>query len=282
MRTSNDERMKVSAITMVYKDYWALSQWYNHHGRQLGYENLFIVAHGRDDRFSELCPKASIITVPRKLDNFDRNRGAMLNSFQAGLLQSYDWVIRTDADELICHDPNRYGGLIEAITTQDAPVLTALGADLVGLDGDAAFSGHYSKAVASRRPIEFVLHGVKVAPRRLNAFPFTMPQGLYLAHLKYANLGVLDEVNETRIAVGSSDEPGRPGDGWRKADEDAKRFLDTFWSKSELPWETAEAEAYRTLSVKPSRNEKHSVVKTRALKLSFRTKLPAWFADLRI
>ena len=101
--------MKICAITMVYKDYWALSQWYVHYGRLVGYDNLFIVAHGRDAQIAKLCPLASIVTVPRDtLDGFDRRRGQMLNSFQDGLALSYDWVIRTDADELICFDPSRY------------------------------------------------------------------------------------------------------------------------------------------------------------------------------
>ncbi|WP_146591997.1 glycosyltransferase family 2 protein [Puniceibacterium confluentis] len=288
--------MKICALTMVYKDYWALSQWYRHHGRQVGVENLFVVAHGADPRIGEICPGASVITVPRDgFDHFDRRRGAALNAFQAGLLQSYDWVIRTDADELICHDPHRYESLADAIAAHaGAPVLTALGFDLVEQPGDpqtdegsvftarrhAAFSGHYSKAFAIRRPLDLMLHGVRVSPRRLQGFPFAMPPGVYLAHLKYANISALYDANLIREQVGRSGDAGAPGSGWSAATADASAFLARFADKRELPWPQAEARAYDRLSVNPARLEKSGIVKTRALKFDFRTRLCDRFLTL--
>ncbi|WGW02905.1 glycosyltransferase family 2 protein [Tropicibacter oceani] len=285
--------MKICALTMVYRDYWALSRWYAHHGAQLGPENLFIVAHGADPQIAQICPGASVITIPRDdFANFDRNRAALLNGIHAGLVQAYDWVIRTDADELICFDPDRYNSLVQAFEkNSEFPVLTALGFDLVEMPGDAplteaalfsqrtnlGFSGHYSKAIASRRPIEFLLHGVRVAPRRLDSFPFAMPRGLFLAHLKYANRAVLDAVNKVRMDIANRDAPGLPGTGWSEADADAARFHDSFAEKKLIDWDKAEQKAFDTLSVKPARIEKSAIVKTRALKLPYRTRLPARF-----
>ena len=57
--------MKICAITMVYRDYWALSQWYAHYGRLVGFDNLYVVAHGADPEIAQICPRASVITVPR-------------------------------------------------------------------------------------------------------------------------------------------------------------------------------------------------------------------------
>ncbi len=285
--------MKICALTMVYRDYWALSRWYAHHGAELGPQNLFVVAHGADPRIAQICPGASILTIPReRFDNFDKVRAGLLNGLHTGLAQIYDWVIRTDADELICYDPARHASLPAALAAQDAPVVTALGFDLVEQPGDAplldgpvlaqrrhlAFSGHYSKAVAARRPIDFLLHGVKVAPRRLESFPFHMAPGLYLAHLKYAHADALRDATSVRMQVGNAEGQGLPGAGWARADEDAAKFHATFAEKEPLPWETAEARAFATLSVKPARLERGSIVKTRALKLSWRTTLPDRFA----
>ncbi|MEN9061990.1 glycosyltransferase family 2 protein [Ponticoccus litoralis] len=286
--------MKVAALTMVYRDYWALAHWYAHHAAQLGAESLYVVAHGPDPRIARICPGASVITVPRDdLQAFDRRRGEMLNAFQAGLHRMYDWVIRTDADELLLWDPARYGGLKEALAAQEtAPVVTALGFDLVAQDGDPGsgrlfarrrnlcFSGHYSKAVAARRPVGFVLHGTQVAARRLDGFPFTMPRGLYLAHLKYADPEALSRAVAVRMAVAGGSEGGLPGAGWRAADADAARFLSDFAEKPVKPWEKAETRAREALSVKPARLEKYAVVKTRALKFPHRTVLPERFAGL--
>ena len=68
---------------MVYCDHWALSQWYKHYARQLGVENLYIIAHGRDDRIDDICPGANVITIPREdLNRFGWSRGEVLNEFQ--------------------------------------------------------------------------------------------------------------------------------------------------------------------------------------------------------
>ena len=285
--------MKICALTMVYRDHWALSRWYAHFARELGAGNLFIVAHGPDAEIARLCPEASVITVPRdRFDNFDRDRAALLNGIMAGLLAPYDVAIRTDADEIVCYDPALHPSLRAAVASVDAPVLTALGFDLVEQPGDAAlsgapvlserrhlaFSGHYSKACIARRPVEFLLHGTRVAPRRLQDFPFTMPRGLYLAHLKYANSAVLAEGNAVRQMVAGGDGTGLPGTGWKEADADARAFHESFASKKPVPWSEAERAAFETLSVKPARLERHGVVKTRALKMAVRTVLPDSFS----
>lgn len=284
--------MRIACLTMVHRDHWALSRWYAHHARQLGAANLFVVAHGPDPEIARICPGASVLTIPRdRFDNFDKARAEMLDGFHAGLAKVYDWVIRTDADELVVIDPARWDSIADALAACDVPVVTALGFDLAERPGEApltdapvfgprralAFSGHYSKAVAARRAVSFQLHGTKVAPRRLDGFPFHMPQGLYLAHLKYANRAVLAEGNAIRMAVASAPGKGLPGGGWKEAEDDALKFYDTFEARPHLPWDQAEPRAHATLSVKPARLERFSVVKTRALKLPFRTDLPDRF-----
>ena len=75
--------MKICAITMVYRDYWALSQWYAHYGKHLGPQNLFVIAHGPDPEIARLCPQASVIAIPRDgFAHFDKSRSRMLNGIQ--------------------------------------------------------------------------------------------------------------------------------------------------------------------------------------------------------
>lgn len=283
--------MKICALTMVYKDYWALGVWYRHYARLLGADALYIVAHGADPEVQRICPGASIWTIPRDdLSHFDRRRSELLNGFQAGLLASYDWVIRTDADELICTDP-RVGTLQQIFAAAGrVPVLTALGLDLVEQAEDrplrdgfwrtrknVSFTGHYSKAFAHSKPVNLTLHGTKVRLQKLAGFPFAMPEGVYLVHLKYANLIALEQVNADRIAISTTGQKGLPGAGWREADADAARFLESFRAKPVLPWHKARAKAFRALSSDPMRSERLGVVKARALKFPFRTVLPDWF-----
>lgn len=284
--------MKICALTMVYRDHWALSRWFAHHAALLGAENLFIVAHGADAAIARIAPGASILTVPRDdLSAFDRRRASMLDGFHTGLAQVYDWVIRTDADELVCFDPDRHDSLYALFAVQQDPVLTALGFDVVEIPGDPTlrdgavlgqrrnigFSGHYSKAVAARRPVSFVLHGTRVAARRVETFPFCMPRGLYLAHLKYASGAALEKATRIRMQVGNMSAKGVPGPGWKEAEADAARFHDAFAAKPCRDWQEAETAAYETLSVKPTRNADRNLVKARGLKLPVRTVLPDRF-----
>ena len=223
--------MKVCAITMVYRDYWALSQWYAHYSRHLGSEHLYIVAHGRDPKVSALCPRANVITIPRDtLASFDRMRGQLLNSIQDGLGVAYDWVIRTDADELICLDPAHHDSFDTLFRDHNAlRSLFALGMNIAEdieddelSDADAVltkrahavFSGHYSKAWAVKRGTHLIRHGIGLTTDAT----FTLPKGVYLAHLKYANINALTEANTHRVRIAGGTEEGLPGKAWLEFD----------------------------------------------------------------
>ncbi len=284
--------MKICALTMVYRDYWALGQWFRHYSTMLGAENLFVLAHGPDPQIAALCPGAQVWSIPRDdLTGFDRRRGRMLNGFQTGLLELYDWVIRTDVDELLCPEP---GQRIEAILAAcDAPAVFALGLNVVELPGDppltetvfesrrhAVFSGHYSKACAIREPVALMRHGVQLRPRRVNRFRYLMPPGLYLAHLKYANRAALEASNGHRMEIASGSGKGLPGSGWRNAEEKAAAFYAEAASMPELPWEEAVAAAYDRLAGDPLRDPEAGLVRTRSLRFQTRTALPEGFGAM--
>lgn len=287
--------MKVAALTMVYRDYWALSRWYAHYGHELGPENLVVVAHGADPRISIICPEARVITVPREdLGHFDRARGQMLDLYASDLLQRYDWVVRTDADEILCHDPAQYEGLADVFARAGAPVLWALGFDVVEMPGaaplseapvlgqrrDVVFSGHYSKAVVTRVPIPFRLHGVDVGQERLQDFPFDMPRGLFLAHLKFANSAALSEANVVRRSVASAGAKGLPGEAWRNPEGETQKVYDEMTGLRVVNWDRAETKAWHKLSKSAARNERFGVVRARKYRPDFRTRLPERFAGL--
>ena len=286
--------MNVCALTMVYRDHWALAQWYAHYARMVGAENLYVVSHGYDAAVKSICPKASVITVPRDdLTHFDLERSHLLNAFQNALGRSFDWVIRTDVDELICLDPDVYPTLADLLRDQSANALFALGMNVVEVPGDivlssgaaalsnrtnAEFSGHYSKAWVRRRGTALMRHGVWVKPRKVLQFPFVMPRGVYLAHLKFANIRELELSNRHRIAMASSDALGLPGKSWRYAEKKAEAFRRKFIAKPHVDWATGEAQAYADLQT-PKRSVAEGLVQVRSLQFKFRTRLPAWFAD---
>lgn len=271
--------MKVAAITMVYRDYWALSQWYRHFGAMVGYHHLYIVAHGHDPEIARLCPDASIITVPRDdMAHFDRRRARMLNAFQAALIETYDWIIRTDADELICFDPRLYTGVEDFLVGQSGPALFALGLNVVDTNTGsyAVFSGHYSKAWAVNDTTQLVQHGVRIRPNKVERFRFQMPRGVYLVHLKFANHIALAASNAHRLDVASLDAPGLPGKAWKRADEAAEETVAKVDIMDEVSWEVARDAAYGKLHRTAAREEKTGVIHARFLRFQQKCQFPDW------
>lgn len=282
--------MKICAITMVYRDHWALAQWYMHYARHLGVENLFVVAHGADPALAALCPGANVLTVPRdRLDGFDNMRERLLNGIQAGLSAVYDWVIRTDADELICLDPDLHRSFADLLAAQEGDAVFALGMNIVEQLEDpplaagapalplrpaTVFSGHYSKAWAVRNGLPLIRHGVAVRRRLLERFPFTLPRGVYLAHLKYACRAALEEANAHRQEIATGDGKGLPGSAWAKPKLTARKFYHGVRRLPQVPWEEAEQEAYAQITTDPTRDPGKSVIRARNIRFKTRTTLP--------
>lgn len=286
--------MKIAAVTMVYRDHWALSQWYAHFARHLGAENLFVVAHGADPALAGICPGASIVTVPRdRLDGFDAMRADLLNGLQAGLGAVYDWVIRTDCDELILLDPARHSGFADLFARTEAEALFALGLNIAEAPQDApladrgpalpqrrraVFSGHYSKAWAVRRPLGLVRHGVALGRRRVETAPFVLPRGVYLAHLKFAHRAALEDANRHRRDIATGPGEGLPGSAWAKPVLAARKFYQSVEAMPERPWPEAELAAWSAITRDPLRDPGKGVLRARNIRFDWRTRLPAEIA----
>ena len=281
---------------MVYRDHWALSQWYMHYGRQLGAENLYIIAHGRDDTISDICPDANVITIPRNdLNKFDWSRGEILNEFQVSLTENYDWVIRTDADELICLDPNHYPSFEALFSKRWGPAVFALGLEVAEQVGDspvkintpvlskrsaAIFSGHYSKAWAVDSTTRLVRHGVEVGKRRAHRVMFTIPEGVYLVHIKYADLYALTHANAHRMDVARAKGIAMPGAAWLNPEKADEKFFRKFESFPKLTWEQARQLAYDKIKRDPIREVDTGIVRAQSHRFQNTTTLPDWFKKL--
>jgi len=285
--------MKICAITMVYKDYWALEQWYRHYGGYIGYRNLYVISHGYDPEIQRICPDASVINIPREeLRNFDRVRARVINGIQSGLGNLYDWVIQTDADELVCINPNTYRSFTELFAATSAPALFALGLNLAEVAGDAPLeqgtpvlahrnvacvTGHYSKAWAVRKALPLRWHGVFCGYRRTEVFPFEMPDDVFFVHLKHANSEALKAANAVRQSV--ADDVGEEWNvsGWSQPDYHAARFYRKMAKAVELPWDEAVAFGYEKIRDNPVRDAKRGIVKPPFINYVCRTTLPDWF-----
>ena len=288
--------MKICALTMVYRDYWALAQWYRHFGEHLGHRNLYVISHGHDPEIANICPEASIITIPRgELVNFDRVRMRVVNDIQSALCNLYDWVIQTDADELVCFNPATYGSFTEMFETTRAPALFGLGLNLAEVAGDptlkpddrvfahrnvACVTGNYSKAWAVRRAMPLRWHGVFCGYRKTEDFRFEMPDDVFFVHLKHANSEALKDANAVRQSVADSVGENWGVNGWSKPDYHAQRFFRKMAAVQELPWDDAVAMGYSKIRDNPVRDPKRGIVKPPFINYVCRTVLPDWFRTL--
>jgi hypothetical protein len=285
--------MKVCAVTMVYRDYWALAQWIRHYSKHVGIANLYVVVHGPDPKVNIIAQGANIWTIPRDtLAGFDKKRSDMLNHFQAGLLQSYDWVIRTDADELICVDPGLYGSFQDLFEKQTFDALFSIGLNVYeGVDdsplpdgasvfiarSSAVVTGSYSKAWAVSDTVPLLRHGIKQSKARGGKFTYAFPKGVFMAHLKFASIAALSEVNQTRTDVAKAGVPGVPGWGWRNADRHASKFFDNAVKLDVTPWAEACALAYETIPTGMISDGNDGVVRAPSIPFLCCTTLPKWF-----
>jgi hypothetical protein len=132
-----EKQLRVAAFTMAYNERVFLPIWRAYYGQELGDENLYLLDHGSDDGSTETFPTARKTIVPR--GEFDEiERIAIVTSFFSSLLETYDYVIFSDTDEILITAPWLQLGLREFIAMRDQPALRANGLDLrqvLDLDG---------------------------------------------------------------------------------------------------------------------------------------------------
>ena len=179
--------------------------WARHYARQVGAENCFVLDHGSTDgSTAELGVRVELVERT-SLD--EEARAALVSARVATLLDDYDAVVHSDADELVIADPERYSDL-RAFAADAPDVATMIGLDLQHLPEEEApletrqaigaqrqwvrFSAAMCKPALVRRTVRWQpgFHGCDAAPLFAPGF---------LVHLRYADLGLgLARLERTR------------------------------------------------------------------------------------
>lgn len=197
--------LRVAAITMAFNEPEFLPLWVEHYGRMVGHDNLFVVSYADRSQRADRSRRYQLIDLPAV--EFDEvKRAAMMSSLQSMLLQTYDWVVMSDADELLVPDPARHAGLLDFLgKNRDEPYVNAVGFNVVQdrrhepvLNPDrpllrqrrwVQFDAGYCKPLLSRVPLAWGpgFHACD-HPRRQS-------EDLYLFHLRAAD----ETIARTRI-----------------------------------------------------------------------------------
>ena len=204
--------MRLAAVTMAYNEpVWAPA-WARHYAAQVGAEHCLLLDHGTDDGSTSGLP-VPVRRLPRSpLD--DAWRVAQVSAAVADLLQRYDAVIHTDADELLLADPAHHADLRAFAAAVPHPVVTAIGLDVQHLPDEEPALDPLAPFGAQREWVRFSAAMCKPAlVRRAVAWspgfhccnaPLVTDR-LYLLHMRYADLGLgLRRLSRTRGQAFSS------------------------------------------------------------------------------
>lgn len=144
-----------AAITMVYNEAVFLPLWLDYYGKNIGYENIYIIDHGSDDGSTTRIP-GNVIKLPRTPFD-DVVRVNFINAFQKALFSYFDCVIYTDCDEFLVPRPD-YATCLGSYLKDRPPqggVIRAVGVDVVQHDLSLP-SVHFSQNILPQRPYGFI------------------------------------------------------------------------------------------------------------------------------
>lgn len=210
----------LAIVTMVYNETDNLPIWCRHYVAQVGAPSCYVIDHGSDDGSTEKLGTINCIRIPRSPQD-DEKRTYAIGQLCASLLAWYDSVIYVDADELLVADPHAYPSLVAFAEANTAPVVTAIGLDVIhrpnhekALDFSSPvsfqrhhvrFSSAMCKPVLIRQPVTWApgFHCCAEAPPNLDS-------PLFLFHTRYADLpsGVA-RLQRTRNQPWSTPEAGQ-------------------------------------------------------------------------
>ena len=180
--------MKMAAVTMVYNEPDFLPIWLRYYVAQVGPTHCYVIDHGSDDGSTRDLPGVNVIRIPRSPIH-EEKRCRFVSNFASSLLEWYDWVIHTDADEIVVADPALHHSLADFAATCEHEVITTIGCNVVHPTDEAPidltleimsqrhwvhFLASMCKPVLTRRPIRWGagFHRADAEPRFDDLFLF--------------------------------------------------------------------------------------------------------------
>ena len=225
----------VAAITMVRDEAAMLPRWVAHYSRQVGVENLFVIDDNSTDGGTDGLPCPVLRIPPITKQQFEPARMGMLSGLAASLLNAYDAVLFTDADEFVVADPDRFGSLRDFVAARrGSSVLGVMGLNVVHLasepDLDPARPILEQRSCAKFLPLmckpsltwvpaawRWASHGIMA--------PYTIDPDLYMFHMKFADRRLLMAAGDRRKEVVEMD--GRAATtSWRLGGNEMVALLD--------------------------------------------------------
>lgn len=222
----------MAAVTVVKDESVMLPLWLRHYGERLAFDHLVVLDDDSGDGSTDGIDAEvhDLGGLPGGQD-FERERIKAVNKTAARLLDTFDWVVFTDADEFLVVDPERHESFRDLLPSVRNPAVAGLGLNVVQdleheerLDVDrpileqrsfAFFAETICKPSTKKRRVPWMLasHGIKSR--------FQVRDDLFMLHLKFADLDRLRASAAHRRSLNATD--GRGGGSW-KIDNVAEMF----------------------------------------------------------
>jgi hypothetical protein len=232
-------KQRVAAVTMCYNEKAQLPRWIRHYAAQVGgYDNLFVVDHGSDDGSTHGLGPINVKVLPRDAGKgvYQSWRVKYISDLCSELLNSYEFVIYTDTDELVVPDPERFKNIYAYVSSVGAMKGYAIGFDVLhDLANESDLDWRY--ITEQRSLVQFV--GAVCKPVLVSS-PTCWSEGfhgstqppafgdLYLLHLRYADLSNgLCRLQITR-AIERPEMVGVPVDHHKIDDDTYRKWIESW------------------------------------------------------
>lgn len=196
------ELPSVCVITMARDEGHMLRRWVDHYVAQVGAENVVVVDDNSSDGSTDDLPCPVLRIPPLRKQGFEPARMGLLGSLSAAMLEAYDAVLFSDADEFVVADPDRHASLRHFVAAR--PRRQAVGVLGLNVLHDTAREAPLSDdepILGQRRLAKFLplmckpslkwvpadwvhaSHGIKC--------PFEVDPELFMFHMKFADRDLL-------------------------------------------------------------------------------------------
>ena len=232
-------RPRVAVITMVRNEALMLPRWVDHYARQCGSpEALLVIDDNSTDGSTDDLPCPVVRLPPFIHRQFEPARMGVVSHLGSALLESYDAVAFTDADEFLVPDPDRFATLGELVGAKPAAkVFGSVALNVihhVGHEPDLDPSRPISEQRSLGKFIPIMckpaikrVHGPwTAASHGLKHTPWAVDPDLWMFHAKFADRETLRASSAERRASVRTD--NRPDDhsSWKFSEDKMVRILE--------------------------------------------------------
>jgi hypothetical protein len=234
----------MAAITMARDEGPMLRRWVEHYARELGGPDSLVVLddNSSDGSTDDLpCPVIRIPPIGKK--PFEPSRMGLLSGLADSLLNVYDAVLFSDADEFVVADPDKFESIRHLVADRAGQeVLGVVALNLVHAPSEAPLDPdrplleqrHYAKflPLMCKPAVKRVPAAWRWASHGIMA-PYAVDPDLFMFHMKYGDRDQLRAISTARNEAWKHDRRA-DGTSWTLGADESVEVLDRLWDDVDL------------------------------------------------